>query len=322
MAWRRVGLILAVAVLGAALLGGCEDTRRWAYHQGIAFEQWRAGLEALRVSTEDGLDWHLLQSKGGEEAPVVLLIHGFGADARNWVRFANQLEGEYRFIIPDLPGHGDTLPLTTSMDYRVSKQADRLFGLLNQLGVERFHVAGNSMGGAIAIEMARQHPGRLISLGLVDAAGVTLQTQEFRDVLAQSPGNPLIPQRAEDFHTTLDWAAERSVGMPDFAITLMGAEKAANAKVAEKVWADIEGDPAMQLGQSDVLLSINTPTLVLWGREDRLLGIDNVAVFTRTLPNARAVILDGVGHVPMAEAAGQSAEVFRVFWSQVPERPD
>ncbi|MEQ9508162.1 MAG: alpha/beta fold hydrolase, partial [Alloalcanivorax xenomutans] len=272
MAWRRVGLILAVAVLGAALLGGCEDTRRWAYHQGIAFEQWRAGLEALRVSTEDGLDWHLLQSKGGEEAPVVLLIHGFGADARNWVRFANQLEGEYRFIIPDLPGHGDTLPLTTSMDYRVSKQADRLFGLLNQLGAERFHVAGNSMGGAIAIEMARQHPGRLISLGLVDAAGVTLQTQEFRDVLAQSPGNPLIPQRAEDFHTTLDWAAERSVGMPDFAITLMGAEKAANAKVAEKVWADIEGDPAMQLGQSDVLLSINTPTLVLWGREDRLLG--------------------------------------------------
>lgn len=322
MAWRRVGLILAVAVLGAALLGGCEDTRRWAYHQGIAFEQWRAGLEALRVSTEDGLDWHLLQSKGGEEAPVVLLIHGFGADARNWVRFANQLEGEYRFIIPDLPGHGNTLPLTTSMDYRVSKQADRLFGLLNQLGVERFHVAGNSMGGAIAIEMARQHPGRLISLGLVDAAGVTLQTQEFRDVLAQSPGNPLIPQRAEDFHTTLDWAAERSVGMPDFTITLMGAEKAANAKVAEKVWADIEGDPAMQLGQSDVLLSINTPTLVLWGREDRLLGIDNVAVFTRTLPNARAVILDGVGHVPMAEAAGQSAEVFRVFWSQVPERPD
>ncbi|MCE7523868.1 alpha/beta fold hydrolase [Alloalcanivorax xenomutans] len=322
MAWRRVGLILAVAVLGAALLGGSEDTRRWAYHQGIAFEQWRAGLEALRVSTEDGLDWHLLQSKGGEEAPVVLLIHGFGADARNWVRFANQLEGEYRFIIPDLPGHGDTLPLTTSMDYRVSKQADRLFGLLNQLGAERFHVAGNSMGGAIAIEMARQHPGRLISLGLVDAAGVTLQTQEFRDVLAQSPGNPLIPQRAEDFHTTLDWAAERSVGMPDFAITLMGAEKAANAKVAVKVWADIEGDPAMQLGQSDVLLSINTPTLVLWGREDRLLGIDNVAVFTRTLPNARAVILDGVGHVPMAEAAGQSAEVFRVFWSQVPERPD
>src|SRR5690606_31157598 len=196
MAWRRVGLILAVAVLGAALLAGCEDTRRWAYHQGIAFEQWRAGLEALRVSTEDGLDWHLLQSKGGEEAPVVLLIHGFGADARNWVRFANQLEGEYRFIIPDLPGHGDTLPLTTSMDYRVSKQADRLFGLLNQLGAERFHVAGNSMGGAIAIEMARQHPGRLISLGLVDAAGVTLQTQEFRDVLAQSPGNPLIPQRA------------------------------------------------------------------------------------------------------------------------------
>ncbi|GGJ85012.1 lipase [Alloalcanivorax dieselolei] len=316
-----MGLILVVAVLGAALLGGCEDARRWAYHQGIAFEQWRAGLDALRVPTEDGLDWHLLQSKDGEQAPAVLLIHGFGADARNWVRFANQLEGEYRFIIPDLPGHGDTLPLTTSMDYRLNKQAVRLFGLLDQLGIERFHVAGNSMGGAIAIEMARRQPGRLISLGLVDAAGVTLQTPEFRDALARSPGNPLIPRRAEDFHATLDWATERSVGMPDFAITLMGAEKAANAEVAEKVWADINQDPAMQLGQSDVLSSIDTPTLVLWGREDRLLGVDNVEVFTQSMPNARAVILDGVGHVPMAEAAGQSAEAFRVFWNQVPDRP-
>ncbi|WP_133490829.1 alpha/beta fold hydrolase [Alcanivorax sp. 24] len=321
MTWRRVGLILAVAVLGAALLGGCEDTRRWAYHQGIAFEQWRAGLESLRVSSDSGLDWHLLRSKDGAEVPAVLLIHGFGADARNWVRFANQLEGEYRFIIPDLPGHGATLPLTTSMEYGIDKQATRLFELLDHLGVERFHVAGNSMGGAIAIEMARCHPDRLISLGLVDAAGVTLQTQEFRDVLAQSPGNPLIPRRAKDFHTTLDWAAERSVGMPDFAITLMGEEKAANAEVAEKVWADINSDPAMRLGQAGVLASINTPTLVLWGREDRLLGVDNVEVFTQTLPNARAVILDGVGHVPMAEAAGQSADAFRVFWNRIPARP-
>ena len=108
------------------------------------------------------------------------------------------------------------------MDYGISEQAERLFRLLDALQVERAHVAGNSMGGAIAIEMARRQPDRLRSLGLVDAAGITLQTPEFLNVLEQSDSNPLIPHSAEDFRTTLDWASERSVGIPDFAITLMG----------------------------------------------------------------------------------------------------
>lgn len=310
-----IRLLMLAATL--VLLAGCESSQRWVYHQGMDFEKWRAGLEEHTVATDDGLRWHVLQSEGNKEAPAVLLIHGFGADSRNWVRFANELEGDYRFVIPDLAGHGNTEPRTTRMDYGISEQAERLFRLLDALEVERAHVAGNSMGGAIAIEMARRQPDRLRSLGLVDAAGITLQTPEFLNVLEQSDSNPLIPHSAEDFRTTLDWASERSVGIPDFAITLMGEEKAANADVAEKVWQDINLDPAMRLQGRGVLPEIKTPTLILWGREDALLGVDNVEVFQRELPNSRAVILEGVGHVPMAEAPEESAEAFRAFWKDI-----
>ena len=310
-----IRLLMLVATL--ALLAGCESSQRWVYHQGMDFEKWRAGLEERTVATDDGLRWHVLQSKEPGDAPAVLLIHGFGADSRNWVRFANELEGDYRFVIPDLPGHGDTEPRTTDMDYGISEQAQRLFRLLDALQVDQVHVAGNSMGGAIAIEMARHQPRRLRSLGLVDSAGITLQTPKFLNALEQSDSNPLIPRTAEDFHTTLDWASERSVGIPDFAITLMGEEKAANAEVAEKVWQDINLDPAMRLQGRGVLPEIETPTLILWGREDALLSVENVRVFQQELPNNRAVILEGVGHVPMAEAPEESADAFRAFWKDI-----
>ena len=155
------------------------------------------------------------------------------------------------------------------------------------------------------------------SLGLVDSAGITLQTPKFLNALEQSDSNPLIPHTAEEFHTTLEWASERSVGIPDFAITLMGEEKAANADVAEKVWQDINLDPALRLQGRDVLPRIKTPALILWGREDALLSVENVRVFQKELPNNRAVILEGVGHVPMAEAPEETAEAFRAFWKDI-----
>ena len=312
---RLFGSILLMTTL--ALLGGCDTTQHWAYDKGTAFEKWRAGLDDHRVETKDGLNWHVLTSHGDRDAPVVVLIHGFGADARNWIRFANQLEGDYYLVIPDLPGHGETTPRTAEMDYDISTQAERLFTLLDTLDVDRAHVAGNSMGGAIAIEMARRQPARLLSLGLVDSAGLTLQTAEFLNAQEQAGKNPLIPHSAEDFHTTLDWATERSVGIPDFAVTIMGEEKAANADVAEKVWQDINLDPALRLKGRGVLAEIKTPTLILWGSEDRLLSLENVRVFEQELPNARAVVLEGVGHVPMAEAPEESADAFRAFWNDV-----
>ena len=107
-----IRLLMLAATL--VLLAGCESSQRWVYHQGMDFEKWRAGLEEHTVATDDGLRWRVLQSSDADQAPAVLLIHGFGADSRNWVRFANELEGDYRFVIPDLPGHGNTCLLYTS----------------------------------------------------------------------------------------------------------------------------------------------------------------------------------------------------------------
>jgi pimeloyl-ACP methyl ester carboxylesterase len=301
----------ALVMLLAILLAGCNGFTAWVYDTAIDAERNRAGLVSRSLETDDGIKWFYLHSEEGEDLDPVFLIHGFGADSSNWLRFVNELEGEYNFIVPDLPGHGETTR-TLSLDYSIDRQAGRIISLADALGVENFHIAGNSMGGAISLAVALQAPERVQSLGLIDSAGVTLVTPEFLALLGDVKTNPLIPHSAEDMFITMDWAMADPPWMPDFFVMHMGRLKAANSAVAEKVYHDINTSIQMR----DQLAAITAPTLILWGAEDRLLGVDNVAVFNESIRNSRAVILENIGHVPMAEAAAKSADAFRPFWQE------
>lgn len=300
-----------LALLVLQLAGCSNEVTSWVYDAAMDSERSRAGLAPHRVTTDNGIDWFYLQSEAGQSLVPVFLIHGFGADSSNWVRFVNELEGEYNFIVPDLPGHGETTR-TLELDYSIEQQAARVLHLADSLGIDTFHIAGNSMGGAISLAVALQSPERVRSLGLIDSAGVTILTDEFSQLLDGGDGNPLIPHAAEDMFVTMEWAMADPPWMPDFFIEHMGGLKAANATVAEKIFIDINSDIDMR----DQLGDVTPPTLILWGEEDRLLDVDNVTVFDNAIPNSRAVILEDIGHVPMAEAASKSADAFRPFWHE------
>ncbi|EKF73057.1 carboxylic ester hydrolase [Alcanivorax hongdengensis A-11-3] len=302
-------------LISSMMLAGCDNLAQWAFNAAVAAEQERAGLHPETLTTDDGIQWHVLVSNAHQQKPAVLLVHGFGADSSNWVRFANELEGDYYFVIPDLPGHGESTR-SLDLDYRSAAQARRLLTLMDKLGIDRFHVAGNSMGGAISLAVEQQASQRVLSMGLIDSAGLTRQTPAFTNLLATSDSNPLIPHSPEEFRTTLKWAMEDPPYLPDFFVEVMGNMKAANAPVAEKIWKDLHDDPGMSLEDTGKLEKMKVPTLVLWGRQDRLLDLSNVKAFTAELPQARSVVLDGIGHVPMAEAPQKTADAFRVFWRE------
>lgn len=297
------------------LLTGCDDAAMRAYEMGMNMEKSRADLVDKQLETSDGIRWHLLTNEEKGDKPVVLLVHGFGGDASNWLRFVGELKNDFFFVVPDLPGHGGSTS-NTSLDYRMAAQARRLLTLMDHLGVQQFHVAGNSMGGAISLALARQAPKRLLSLGLIDSAGLTRQTPEFLALLDHSDSNPLIPRSTDDFTTTLKWAMEDPPYMPEFFIDIMGQQKAANAVVAETIFHQLADDPGMNLEGTGRLASIKASTLIVWGQKDRLLGVDNVRGFLDELPNARSAILDNIGHLPMTEAPEKTADLFRTFWQE------
>ena len=296
--------------LSFMLLAGCDGLSQWAYNAGLSAEKSRAGLVDKQIDTTDGIHWAYLDSETTNDLPAVMLVHGFGADSSNWVRMVNELEGEYRFIVPDLPGHGDSTR-DLSLDYSIEPQAQRLLTLADALDVDQFHIAGSSMGGAISISVSLQAPQRVLSLGLLNAAGVTLVTPEFAALIEQG-NNPLIPQTPDDMFTTMDWAMADAPWMPDFFVTEMGKLKAANYDVAVKVHDDINGE--MQYAER--LGEIRAPTLIVWGELDRLLGLDNAEVFDQQIRNSRAVILKDIGHLPMAEAPAKTADALRRFWQE------
>ncbi|MBZ2187961.1 alpha/beta fold hydrolase [Alcanivorax sp. JB21] len=319
-------LLLLVATT-TTLLSGCGNLAQIAYDTGLRAETSRAQLAGhtltLPARTDDAaVDWHYLATKGfhsnrdTDQRPVVLLVHGFGADSSNWLRMIIELKHDFLFVVPDLPGHGASSG-DTDTDYRLEAQARRLLSLMSALDVEAFHVAGNSMGGAISLEMARLAPTRVRTLGLVNAAGLTLQTPEFLALISDG-GNPLIPRDVADFRETLKWAMAEPPWLPDFFVRVMGEKKAANAARMDKVWADLGEDPAMARGEDDgaVLASINNPALVIWGDQDRLLSNENADRFIEYLPNSRKIMLPGIGHAPMVEAPRDTAMALGAFWLQ------
>ncbi|MCH8542821.1 MAG: alpha/beta hydrolase [Alcanivorax sp.] len=321
---------LLIPILAVMALSGCDSLANIAYDTGLRAETSRARLAGhtltLPARTDDAaMAWHYLASKGFHsdrddgERPVVLLLHGFGADSSNWLRMVIELKHDADFVVPDLPGHGASGG-DTSTDYRLAMQARRLLSLMSALDVEQFDVVGNSMGGAISLEMARLAPERVRTLGLINAAGITLQTPEFAALIKYGEDNPLIPRDVADFRETLTWAMAEPPWLPDFFVRIMGEKKAANAARMDKVWADLDEDPAMARGAA--LADISTPALVIWGDQDRLLSNDNAARFVEYLPHSQKLMLAGIGHAPMVEAPRDTAMALRAFWRQQQRNAD
>ena len=105
---------------------------------------------------------------GNQRATPLVLLHGIFAEKDHWVDFARPLTGQYRVIAPDFPGFGESTRLE-DQPYDYAAHTQRLGALLDALGIEKAHLAGNSMGGTIAALFALQHPERVASVAFIGA---------------------------------------------------------------------------------------------------------------------------------------------------------
>jgi triacylglycerol lipase len=303
MALILLSLLLVLVAAWLATLVWPEH----AYRLGVRGERAFAGL-ATRSAVVDGFVMPYLE--GGKGAPLVL-IHGFAGDKDNFTRCARFLTPHYRVIIPDLPGFGDASRVDGA-DHSMAVQAGRVAALLRQLGIERAHIGGNSMGGFIACELAGQFPDMVESVWLLDAAGTEASHDTpILHTYIETGKMPLLVKEEGDFETLLAKTMHKRAWLPGFAVKALARRAVRDYEFHRKLFDQLHSSPLLEHRYT----CIDKPCLITWGTEDELLNPGGAAAFARLFPRSQTSLLPGLGHLPMCEAPKLTAQSYLAFRS-------
>lgn len=268
------------------------------------------GLRERRVDVGDA---RLAVLEGGPvDAPVVVLLHGYSADRVVWMRFARHLLKDHRVVIPELAGHGAS-GFTSGAGHSAPAQTRRVVAVLDHLGIDRAHVAGNSMGGFIAATLALAHPDRVETLMLSDAVGVASPEPSDAELEFRQGRNPFLLDDVADFPAFYAMTMARPPFVPAFIRAALAADYVARRDQLEEIFHDFHGVATLD----ERLGEIVAPTLVMWGEEDRLVHPSTARTWVEGIVGAGTVTYPGVGHMPMLEVPGRSAADYRTFLNDV-----
>lgn len=275
--------------------------------------QWlrRRGKLVEKYLTIDGRVWPYLEGGDPDGVPLVM-VHGFGGDKDNWAMIAPYLTGEYRLIAPDLPGFGEN-DRDPNLAWDISSQTARLKDFLDAMGLDTPHLGGNSMGGWIALRFAIEYPERLRSLTLLNNAGVNGEREsDLQKQAANEDYNPLIITDLDDASRLMAMIVHKPPRVPSRFKPALFGDTLRHRDLLDKIFWVIatEGRDAPL---NDQLSAVKVPTLIIWGRHDRLIDVSSVAELKAGIANSEAHILEHVGHVPMVEDPKATAAIQRAF---------
>ncbi|WAC94057.1 alpha/beta fold hydrolase [Mycobacterium sp. Aquia_213] len=264
--------------------------------------------------------------EGDADRPPILLLHGLGRSLEDWEpQFLPLRQAGYRVIAPDLPGFGFSDRLATSTT--LPGLARAVLETLDVIGESgRVHVMGNSMGGAVALQMAALAPDRVATLNLAGSAGFGSEVHPLIRLLAIPVIGALVarhPTRAGArmqerlIYVDSSFATEERI---DHAVTLARQPQAGVVVHEAARWAvGIRGvRPQWREELMSKLSKHPRPTLVVWGDRDRILPAKHIDAAQRFLPHARVHVLRAVGHVPQVEAAERFTELSLDFLRSQP----
>lgn len=256
------------------------------------------------------MTWPYLEGGNPAGKPLVL-VHGFGGDKDNWSFYAPYIKQDYRLIFPDLPGFGEN-DRSMAPDHSVGAQAARLKDFLDVLGIDKCHLGGNSMGGAIALRFALDFPERLLSLTLFNNAGVIGTEESELQQLVEQGESPLVPRTLADIDKLLAFVTYKPRWVPGQFKRVMFGEMKQHEALLDKIFNQIVDD-ALHGPLNDRLGEIKLPTQIIWGRHDKLLDVTCAVVQHAGIPHSELVIFEDVGHVPMIEKPAETARHHLAF---------
>lgn len=261
----------------------------------------------------DGMQVHYRDE--GKGFPIVL-IHGTASSLHTWNDWTNELVKTNRIIRMDLPAFGITGPNKTA-DYSIKSYTNFLHQFLTKMNVDKFHLAGNSLGGNIAWNYTAEHPEKIEKLILVDASG--LPTNKPQPAIFKMAKTPVLSSLF--LYVTPKFFIKKNMKevygdaskITDELITRyhkMALRVGNRQAFIDRAKIDFNLGAKVNL---DKLKSIQTPTLLIWGAKDNWIPLDNGKRMNRVLPNSKLVVLENSGHVPMEESPEKTLAILKTF---------
>lgn len=239
---------------------------------------------------------HYLEAGSG---PNVILLHGLGADANNWVMNTAILAKSFHVFVPDQIGFGDSDK--PPINYRVGTLVDFLDGFYKKVGITKATLVGNSLGGWAAMAFTLAHPDKVERMVLVDSAGYsfeklgtpkpTIETMDGLNPSTVAGSKAVLALILYNKALATDQAGEQL-----FATHLRSRDGYTIERFIESI----------QRGEDVVdgkLGAIKAPTLIVWGREDALTPLAEGTMLSTEIAGSQLAVLDHCGHIPQFECA-------------------
>jgi len=307
-----IGMGLGLILIAAALASIYYLFPGAVTKMAVAAGRQAAGLTEKAVQVDD----HRIVYVEGGKGETILLIHGYAGDKDNWMQFARFLTPKYHVVAPDLAGFGESSRLPEA-GYDIQLQVARLNRFMEVLKLERCHLVGNSMGGAIAGIYGAQYPQKVISLALFAPAGIKSPEKSELTKMLEKGINPLLISGVDDYERMLKMVFVQVPVIPSPVKKEMAARAIKNRSFNEKIMGDMMKKPLLL---ESFLSGISAPTLILWGDRDNLIHPSSVPILERGIQNHQTVIMKDCGHIPMLERPAETADHYLRFLQHVDQR--
>lgn len=268
------------------------------------------------LQLSDGVRMHY-RVHGPDTAPVLVLVHGFGASVHTWEPWVERLQTQYRIISVDLPGHGLTRT-PRGYSFSASSNAQLIDDLVDRLGVRRFTIVGHSMGGAVAVRYALRAPQKLDAVVLVAAAAWPRERPSDRAPLVfQLLRNPIgrailryVNPRPFAERGLISAYRDREMVSDEVVDRYVDLARAPGRRALLTSGRNNAGDAPLR---PEMFAGIGVPVLVIHGEDDRIIPVEDSRALAAAMPSARLVTYPDTGHMPMEETPDRSAADLRDF---------
>ncbi len=259
-------------------------------------------------------DWYFIDQGRG---PNLLLLHGLGASGFSWRQNLGPLARHFRVLAPDLPPHGRS-PAPVDGDYTVAGQVRAIMEFLDRRGIEQAALAGNSLGGGLALLLARDYPERFPALILLaPAAALTrvplifypLRLPRLGQLAAACLGPWIIPAALRLIYHRRELITPEVIS--GYAAPFREFPRRLALGSLCRQLNPLPLDQVESLLQK--LQKIRQPVSLIWGEQDRILPVRQAYWIKERLPRAQLHILPQVGHAPQEEAPEEVNKIIIAF---------